>query len=139
MKIDAYLTFDGQCEAAFKFYADCLNGSVDLMRFGDRPEAANVPEQFHSRIIHACLTRGDQVLMACDTLPGTPYSGIKGCAISLQVKNLPEAERLFEALSAQGSVEMPLQPTFWATSSAVLTDRFGVTWRIICNIDAQMG
>ncbi|SFI53756.1 PhnB protein [Pseudomonas guineae] len=139
MKIHAYLTFDGQCEAAFTFYAECLNGSLELMHFGESPEAKNVPAQFHDRVIHVCLTSGDQVLMGADALPGTPYDGIKGCSISLQVENVPEAERLYEALSAQGSVQMVLQPTFWATRFAVFTDRFGVSWMINCTIDAQMG
>lgn len=141
MKIHAYLTFDGQCEAAFKFYADCLNGSLELMRFGEGPEAGNVPEQFHDRVMHVSLAVGDQLLMASDTCPGmgAPYDGIKGCSVSLHVENVPEAERLYEALSAQGSVQMELQPTFWATRFAVFTDRFGVSWMINCNIDAQMG
>jgi PhnB protein len=139
MKIHAYLTFDGQCEAAFNYYAECLGGSLELMRFGESPEAGNVPAQFHERVMHVCLTVGDQVLMASDTFPGTPYEGIKGCSISLQVGNVPEAERLYETLSAGGSVQMELQQTFWATRFAMFTDRFGVGWMINCVVDAQMG
>lgn len=139
MKIHPYLTFNGQCEEAFKFYADCLNGSLELMRFGESPESHKVQPQFHELVMHVCLTSGDQMLMAADSIPGKPYDGIKGCAISLQVENVPEAERLFATLSAQGSVQMELQPTSWATRFAVFTDRFGVSWMINCNIDAQMG
>ncbi|WP_394236618.1 VOC family protein [Pseudomonas anguilliseptica] len=139
MKIHAYLIFDGQCEAAFNYYAECLGGSLELMRFGESPEAGNVPEQFHGRVMHVCLTMGDQLLMASDTFPGMPYEGIKGCSISLQVDNVPEAERLYKALSAGGSVQMELQQTFWATRFAMFTDRFGVSWMINCDIDAQMG
>jgi PhnB protein len=139
MKIHAYLTFNGQCEEAFKFYADCLNGSLELMRFGESPEARNVPEQFHQRVMHVCLTSGDQMLMAADSIPGMPYEGIKGCSISLQVENVPEAERLYETSSANGRVQLELQATAWATRFAVFTDQFGVSWMINCNIDAQMG
>jgi PhnB protein len=64
------LTFNGQCEGAFKFYADCLNGSLELMRFGESTEAGNVPEQFHQRVMHVCLTSGDPMLMAADSIPG---------------------------------------------------------------------
>ncbi len=100
MKIHTYLTFDGQCEAAFNYYAECLGGSLELMRMGESPEAGNVPEQFHDRVMHVCLTVGDQLLMASDTFPGMPYEGIKGSSVSLQVENVPEAERLYKALSA---------------------------------------
>lgn len=139
MKIHAYLTFDGQCEAAFKYYAECLGGSLELMRFGESPEAGNIPAEFHDRVIHVCLSVGDQLLMASDTFPGMPYAGIKGCSISLQVTSVPEAERLYAALSAGGSVQMELQQTFWATRFAMFTDRFGVSWMINCAVDCQAG
>lgn len=139
MKIHAYLTFDGQCQAAFKFYAECLGGKLELMRFGESPEAENIPAEFHDRVIHACLTAGDQLLMASDTLPQYPYQGIKGCSISLQVDSVPEAERLYAALSQGGSIQMALQQTFWATRFAMFTDRFGVPWMINCAVDSQQG
>lgn len=139
MKIHAYLMFDGQCEAAFNFYAECLGGTLEMMRYADSPEEMEVPAEFQQRIMHVCLTVGDQLLMASDTLPQSPYEGIKGCSISLQVDNVPEAERLYAALSAQGSVQMELQQTFWATRFAMLTDRFGVSWMINCAVDSQMG
>ena len=137
MKIHAYLMFDGQCEAAFNFYAECLRGTLEMMRYADSPdEDMEVPAEFQQRIMHVCLTVGDQLLMASDTLPQCPqpYEGIKGCSISLQVDNVPEAERLYAALSEQGSVQMELQQTFWATRFAMLTDRFGVSWMINCMV-----
>ncbi|MBH3337883.1 VOC family protein [Pseudomonas mendocina] len=139
MKIHAYLMFDGQCEEAFNFYAELLGGKLELMRFGESPDAGEVPPEFHDRVMHVCLTAGDQVLMASDTIPQYPHEGIKGCSISLQVDNVPEAERLYEALSAGGEVQMELQATFWATRFAMLTDRFGVPWMINCVIDSQQG
>ena len=102
MKIHAYLTFDGQCEAAFNHYADCLGGSLELMRMGESPEAANVPEAFHDRVMHVCLTVGDQLLMASDTFPGMPYEGIKGCSVSLQVSNVPGGVEVCLRLPAVG-------------------------------------
>jgi PhnB protein len=106
-----------------------------MMRYADSPdEDMEVPAEFQQRIMHVCLTVGDQLLMASDTLPQSPYEGIKGCSISLQVDNVPEAERLYAALSEQGSVQMELQQTFWATRFAMLTDRFGVSWMINCMV-----
>lgn len=139
MKIHAYLMFDGQCEDAFNFYAELLGGKLELMRFGESPDASEVPPEFHDRVMHVCLTTGDQILMASDTIAQYPHQGIKGCSISLQVDNVPEAERLYEALSAGGEVQMELQSTFWATCFAMLTDRFGVPWMINCVIDSQEG
>ena len=139
MKIHAYLMFDGQCEAAFNRYAEVFGGKLEMMRYADSPEDMEVPAEYQQRVMHVCLTVGDQLLMASDNLPQYPYEGIKGCSVSLQVDNVPEAERLYEALSAGGSVQMELQATFWATRFAMLTDRFGVSWMINCEVDSQMG
>lgn len=139
MKMHAYLMFDGQCEAAFKRYAEIFGGNLEMMRYADSPEDMEVPAEYQQRVMHVCLTVGDQLLMASDNLPQYPYEGIKGCSVSLQVDNVPEAERLYEALSAGGSVQMELQATFWATRFAMLTDRFGVSWMINCMVDSQQG
>ena len=141
MKIHAYLMFDGRCEEAFNFYAELLGGKLELMRFADSPADVPIADEYKQRVMHVCLTVGDQLLMASDTAPqcGPTHEGIKGCSISLQVDNVPEAERLYEALSEGGSVQMELQSTFWATRFAMLTDRFGVPWMINCVIDSQEG
>jgi len=139
MKMHAYLMFDGQCEAAFNRYAEVFGGKLEMMRYADSPEDMEVPAEYQQRVMHVCLTVGDQLLMASDNLPPYPYEGIKGCSVSLQVDNVPEAERLYEALSAGGSVQMELQATFWATRFAMLTDRFGVSWMINCMVDSQQG
>ncbi|MFT0632806.1 VOC family protein [Pseudomonas sihuiensis] len=139
MKMHAYLMFDGQCEAAFNRYAEVFGGKLEMMRYADSPEDMEVPGEYQQRVMHVCLTVGDQLLMASDNLPQYPYEGIKGCSVSLQVDNVPEAERLYEALSAGGSVQMELQATFWATRFAMLTDRFGVSWMINCMVDSQQG
>ncbi|AQZ32963.1 hypothetical protein BHQ29_06495 [Pseudomonas sp. LPH1] len=139
MKMHAYLMFDGQCEAAFNRYAEVFGGKLEMMRYADSPEDMEVPAEYQQRVMHVCLTVGEQLLMASDNLPQYPYEGIKGCSVSLQVDNVPEAERLYEALSAGGSVQMELQATFWATRFAMLTDRFGVSWMINCMVDSQEG
>ena len=139
MKIHAYLMFDGQCEAAFNRYAEVFGGKLEMMRYADSPEDMEVPAEYQQRVMHVCLTVGEQLLMASDNLPQYPYEGIKGCSVSLQLDNVPEAERLYEALSAGGSVQMELQATFWATRFAMLTDRFGVSWMINCMVDSQEG
>lgn len=139
MKMHAYLMFDGQCEAAFNRYAEVFGGKLEMMRYADSPEDMEVPAEYQQRVMHVCLTVGEQLLMASDNLPQYPYEGIKGCSVSLQLDNVPEAERLYEALSAGGSVQMELQATFWATRFAMLTDRFGVYWMINCVVDSQEG
>lgn len=135
MRINAYLIFPGTCREAFTFYADVLGGELRMMTFGETPAAAHVPADCHGHIIHACLTRDGQSLMASDSLPEQPHAGIRGCSVSLNVDSIAEAERVFSGLSAGGTVQMPLEATFWAARFGMFEDRFGVPWMVNCEKD----
>ena len=61
--------------------------------------------------------------------------GIRNRRASLLQFNLSdrvEAERIFKALAENGTVQMPLQETFWALRFGVLVDQFGIPWLINC-------
>ena len=137
MKINAYLAFEDQCEAAFRFYAQCLGGTLEALdRFGDTPACEHVPASHRDRIMHARLVVGDQALMGSDSVPEHPYEGVKGCSVSLSVDSIEDAERIFGVLSTGGQVTMPLAQTFWAVRFGMLVDKFGVPWMINCEKDA---
>lgn len=136
MKINPYLIFDGNCEEAFKRYAEVFGGKLPmLMRFSDAPDGGQVPAEFNNRVMHVRLEVGDQVLMGSDNCPPMPYEGTKGVSISLNVDSKAEAKRIYDALSAGGQVTMELQQTFWAAAFAMFTDRFGVPWMVNCEQD----
>lgn len=130
MRINSYLIFDGDCEAAFNRYAEVLGAQLSLFRFGESPARDEVSAEFHQRIMHVCLQVGEQQLMGSDSLPTHPGDGFQGFSISLNVDSIDEAERLFGALAQGGSIQMPLAETFWAKRFGMLTDRFGVSWMI---------
>lgn len=131
MQINPYLVFNGNCEEAFRFYANCLRAELAvLQRFGDTPGCEGLPAAQRDKIMHVRLQAGDQVLMASDNHPDHPYDGIKGCSIALSVDQADEADRIFNELSQGGTVVMPMQETFWAKRFGMLTDRFGVPWMI---------
>ncbi|MNW01409.1 hypothetical protein D3C71_1970400 [compost metagenome] len=75
------------------------------------------------------------MLMASDTTPDRPTPDMSGCSISLNVDSIAEADRVFNALSDGGKVEMPLEATFWAARFGMLVDRFGVSWMVNCEKD----
>jgi PhnB protein len=132
MKLNPYLFFNGQCEAAFKFYEQCLRGKIEIMMtHGDSPMAQQVPSEWRNKIIHARLIVGDNVLMGSDA-PPEHYEQMKGFSVSLMVDDPAEAERIFSALAANGTVRMPLQKTFWAARFGMLVDQFGVPWMVNC-------
>ena len=132
MRMNPYLLFNGRCEEAFQFYSQCLGGKIEaMMPFAGTPAEQEVPAEWRKKIIHASLTVGDQVLMASDAPPGR-YEEPKGFSVSLNVKTPAEAERIFQALTENGKVQMPLQQTFWAARFGMVVDRFGIPWMVNC-------
>ena len=131
MQLVPYLNFDGQCEAAFRFYAEVLGGTVDLRTHGESAIAKEVPPEWHHLVLHARMTVGDVVLMGSDSPPGK-HEKPQGVFVSIQVTDPAAAERIFGALATGGNVTMPMQPTFWALRFGMLVDRFGIPWMVNC-------
>ena len=132
MKTTVHLTFNGQCEAAFRFYAQCLGGAIaTMLTYGDSPMAAQTPVEWRGKILHATLILGDGTLAGGD-LFGKDYESAKGFFVLMEVVDPAEAERVFAALSENGTVRMPIQETFWARRFGVLVDQFGTPWEINC-------
>ena len=140
MKSNTYLFFNGQCEAAFKFYEQCLGGKItSMMTYGDSPMAEQVSsesrdspvERLRQRIMNVTLTVGNVVLMGSDAPPEN-FNKPQGFDVNLEFDNVAEGERVFNALAENGTVKMPLQQTFWTERWGMLVDKFGTPWMINC-------
>ena len=132
MQLIPYLNFNGQCQAAFKFYEQCLGGKIiAMMTYGSTPAADHVSAETRDRIIHARLLVGDAVLMGSDS-PPEHFQEPGGTYVSIHVNDPAEAERIFHALEEGGTVRMPIEETFWAVRFGMLVDRFGTPWMINC-------
>jgi PhnB protein len=129
-----YLSFDGQCEAAFKSYEKILRGKiVMMMRYADAPADAGVAQapETANRIMHARLEIGERRLMGGDA-PSQFASKPQGFCVSVQVDDPAEAERIFRELAEGGVVQMPIGETFWAQRFGMLIDKFGTPWMVNC-------
>ena len=132
MEMTPYLSFNGQCEAAFKFYERCLGGQLGaIFHYAGSPMADQVPSDWQDKVMHGSLTVGGQVLMGGDVVPER-YEEPKGFSLSLQIKSTADAERIFQELARDGRVMMPLEKTFWAERFGMVVDRFGIPWLINC-------
>lgn len=128
MQLNPYLTFNGQCEAAFKFYERCLGGKIiALIPHAGTPAEQHTPPEWRNKILHPTLNAGGAVIMRSDA-PG--YQQPQGMSVCLQVKTPEEADGIFAALSENGTVRLPIQQTFFSPRFGMLTDQFG--WMINC-------
>lgn len=134
-----YLFFGGDCRDAMNFYQDCFGGSLEIMTYADgpadaRPDACPGGVADKDKIMHACLTAGDLVLMASDNPMGPPLAG-DAVSISVHCESVAETERLFAALGRGGTVKMALADTFWGAHFGMLADRFGFHWMLNCPLE----
>jgi PhnB protein len=128
------LHFNGDCEAAFKFYERLLDMNLELVLPWDAsPLASQAPAGWGAKILFARLRGRSLTLLGADALPGT-YVAPAGFTLNLETTDEPETVRFFVALAEGGSVTMPLQETFWAKLYGVVTDRFGVPWEVRCRL-----
>jgi PhnB protein len=132
MQMNPYLSFNGECEAALKFYERCVGAKIDgLLKYRGTPAAETVPPDWLDKILHARLIVGETSLLASDAPPGH-FEQPKGFSVALQVKSPADAERIFRELAEKGKVTMPMQQTFWAPRFGMLVDRFGIPWMVNC-------
>jgi PhnB protein len=125
--INCYLTFDGNCAEAMKFYQKALKAEMEMMPFSQIP-GQQIPPGSENRIMHARLQKGTAILMASDTMPGHPFTKGTNFSVSVNCGSKQEVDEYFGALKEGGKVTMPAQQMFWGAYFAMLTDKFGVNW-----------
>src|SRR5215471_12280524 len=112
MNVAPHISFDGNCEAAFKFYEKSLGGKISfMMTYAESPMAGQFPDM-GKRIMHASFALNGTNVFSGDDSPS--YSKPQGITIALSMKDPAEAERVFAGLAEKGEVQMALQETFWA-------------------------
>jgi PhnB protein len=137
MQLNPYLLFNGDCEAAFKFYEKVLGAKIEnMIPHAGSPAESQVPAEWRSKILHASITLNGQLIMASDAPPGR-YSKPGGFSVNISVTDPKEADRIFSALSEGGAVHMPIAETFWAVRFGMFTDRFGIPWMVNCEKTAE--
>lgn len=136
--IQPYLFFRGRCEEAVEYYKATLGAEVVIMmRFKDNPEKPDhkdCPADIDDRIMHACLRIADAELMMSDGMKTAPLD-FECMSLSLTVASEAECDRIFNALAADGAVQMPLGPTFFAKRFGAVADNLGVSWMILVPAD----
>lgn len=130
MTIQPYLNFNGQCDDAFALYEKALGGKITFRHtYGNSPMAGEAGPAWADKVMHISLQAGDQMLLGCDA-PPPHYSKPQGLRVCLNYDDVPEAERVYQALSEGGQIVMAFQETFWARGFAMFDDRFGTPWMI---------
>lgn len=136
--MNVYLFFDGNCKEAFDFYAAALDGEIVMSTtFADAPADMVVPDEAKDLIMHVTLAAQGSILMGSDNLEGfgPPRQHGSNFAISVSPPDQESANRIFAKLTEGGTVDMPMQDTFWGAYFGSGRDRYGVEWMV--NVDTE--
>jgi PhnB protein len=137
LKIEPYLSFNGNTEEAFAFYKSIFGGDfTTVMRFGEMPGADKMPATDKNKIMHIALPIGDNTtLMGSDALDSVNQKLTVGdnFHISISLSNETEAVRIFNSLTELGQVIMPLSKEFWSELFGMCKDKYGIQWMVNYN------
>ena len=135
--VNPYLTFNGNCEAAFNFYKSVFGGEFPYVgRFNEIPPMEGskpIPAAEGEKIMHMSLPISKEtILMGSDTSESFGHTTIVGNNFNLSVntESQAEADKIFNGLSAGGKITMPMSQTFWGSYFGMLVDKFGIQWMV---------
>ena len=132
--INPYINFNGNAEEAFTFYKSVFGGEFKkIIRFKDlsSPEFS-VAENEANKIMRIALPIGKNVLMANDVPEsmGRVNEKENRSKISISAESKEEADKLFNGLSAGGTIEMPIADSSWGSYFGMFRDKYGIEWVI---------
>ena len=132
--INPYINFNGNAEEAFIFYRSVFGGEFSkIIRFKDLsgPEFS-VSENEANKIMHIALPIGNNTLMANDVpeFMGKVNENENRSKISISVESREEADKLFNRLSVDGSIEMPIGESPWGSYFGMFRDKYGIEWMV---------
>ena len=132
--INPYINFNGNTEEAFTFYKSVFGGEFAMIiRFKDMPNPGNpIAENEADKIMHIALPIGQNVLMGNDVpeYMGRVNENENRSKISISAESREEADKLFNGLSAGGSVEVPMDDSPWGTYFGMFRDKYGIEWMV---------
>lgn len=135
--INPYINFNGNAEEAFTFYQSVFGGAFGpITRFKEIASAEfPVPEHEANKIMRITLPIGNSILIANDVpeIMGRVSENENRSKIAVTAESKEEAERIFNGLSAGGTVEMPIGESPWGSYFAMFRDKYGIEWTVEFN------
>lgn len=134
LRTDIYLHFNGNCREAFIFYQSVFGGNfITEQQYKDIPGGEKMTAEQQEKIVHISLMLTQHTtLMGTDAPSNDENSLLQGnnYHICLQAENEKEADKIFQQLSENGKIEMPMNKTFWGGYFGMCRDIFGIQWMI---------
>jgi PhnB protein len=132
--INPHINFNGNAEEAFKFYKSVFGGEfTKIIRFKELAgPGIPIPENEAEKIMYIALPVGKNLLMANDVPEsmGRVNENENRSKIFISAESRAEADKLFNGLSAGGTIEAPIGDSPWGTYFGMFRDKYGIEWMI---------
>ena len=85
--------------------------------------------------MHTSMSFSSGILMASDTPHHDPdFSAGTNFSLSIETENRAQTEEWLEKLASDGGeVTMEAQEMFWGAYFGMCTDRYGISWMLLCD------
>ena len=127
MNLNPYLSFKGNCEEALNFYKDVFGGELDISLYKGSPMEDKVSEDFKDKVLHGRLTTDEFVIMASDISDHDVTCG-NNIHLNIDFSSEDVQTKVFDKMSLDSNVIMPLADQFWGARFGMLTDKFETSW-----------
>jgi len=104
-------------------------------KMSDAPESDKLSEAERNRVMHVALPINEHtILMASDCVRSAGHVLKEGnnmyIKVNVSAASREDADRLFNGLSAGGTIETPMEDMFWGDYFGSFKDRFGIQWMV---------
>ncbi|HCR53395.1 MAG TPA: VOC family protein [Cyclobacteriaceae bacterium] len=127
-KIVVYLTFNGNCTEAMRFYQKCLGGKLQIQRLGESPASNQLPNSLNQYVLQANLCNGSVEIIGTDLVSDEGLQRGNSVAMMLVCKSKREMNQYFKKLAIGGKVLSPVQRNFFGVWFGTLQDRYENYW-----------
>jgi PhnB protein len=113
------------CHKAIEYYQSIFGGDIKNTQTGAGMEMFKGQED---KLIHAELHVNNECVLYFNDVFQSQYTIGNNVSHVLEMDSEEEVDRIFETLSSEGTVMMPLQDTFWGAKHGVVVDKNGLIW-----------
>ena len=125
-KITTFLMFSGKAEEAMNFYTSVFDPSeiISIYRYG----ANEAGEE--GTVLHATFSLKGQMFMCIDSSVKHEFTFTPAISLFVTCDSEEEIDRIYEMLSENGVVLMPLAASPFSAKFGWVQDKYGVSWQL---------
>jgi predicted 3-demethylubiquinone-9 3-methyltransferase (glyoxalase superfamily) len=125
-KVTTFLMFSGRAEEAMNQYISIFEQSeiISIQRYGANEAGAE------GTVLHAAFSIHGQVFKCIDSNIKHDFTFTPAISLFVTCETENEIDRVFEKLSEDGAVLMPLAAYPFSKKFGWLQDKYGVSWQL---------